>query len=188
MFYIFCILQCLCCLFSRALCNGLKIENVTFPPEVKSEKADEVNDERVLLRVEYVDGTIVLRSLNKTILPGITRRFLLEADIHFPSDEVLDESRQPMETENGGFQESSEDPQVADFDRDHAMRHSFTNSPLLEGQITSDGVDEATVKQPQVICQRNCLRYGLLPLVTEEMIFRYATLNGPYPEIFLTQL
>lgn len=162
------------------------------------------NNNKVIFRAEYIDGTIGLRPQN-TVLHGAAIEnqaqdtpgpFVLQANIHVSKEQNIAKDSTKLIRIQKAISVEDTDVRVVDFSKDQMISQHVTEQGTMQTMNTLRD-DVKLDEEAKEIQNRNAneeafvenklgKKYNLGPLVTDSMIFEYATLEGPYPDIFLT--
>ena len=192
------------CVFSRGLCSGLNIEKVVNDNEMDKALESTFNNNKVIFRAEYIDGTIGLRPQN-TVLHGAAIEnqaqdtpgpFVLQANIHVSKEQNIAKDSTKLIRIQKAISVEDTDVRAVDFSKEQMINQHVTEQGTMQTMNTLRD-DVKLDEEAKEIQNRNAneeafvenklgKKYNLGPLVTDSMIFEYATLEGPYPDIFLT--
>ena len=151
-----------------------------------------LNNNKMIFRAEYINGSIGLRPQNM-VLHGVAIEnqaqdtpgpFVLQANIHVSKEQNI----------------AKDSTKLIRIQKVISVEDTDSKDQMINQHVTEQGTMRDDVKldeEAKKIQIRNAdeeafvenklgKKYNLGPLVTDSMIFEYATLEGPYPDIFLT--
>ena len=125
-----------------------------------------------------------------------TEHFVLQANIHVSKEQNIAKDSTKLIRIQKAISVEDTDVRVVDFSKDQMISQHVTEQGTMQTMNTLRD-DVKLDEEAKKIQNRNAneeafvenklgKKYNLGPLVTDSMIFEYATLEGPYPDIFLT--
>ena len=125
-----------------------------------------------------------------------TGHFVLQANIHVSKEQNIAKDSTKLIRIQKAISVEDTDVRAVDFSKEQMINQHVTEQGTMQTMNTLRD-DVKLDEEAKKIQNRNAneeafvenklgKKYNLGPLVTDSMIFEYATLEGPYPDIFLT--